>query len=159
MVIAIESTELLSGDRTGQWLHKLLRWIVPSISHAALESLNHILRKIGHFIGYAGLSFLIFRAFRGTYRASHEGYYGWLSSRIENVPVVDAFSRLWNVQWAVMGWMGASLVATLDELHQMTLRSRTGTWWDVLLDSSAAIVAQIAIYRSARRKVRRRQTH
>jgi len=38
------------------------------------------------------------------------------------------------------------LVATLDEWHQTFLRSRTGTFHDVLLDSTAALMAQMAIY-------------
>jgi VanZ family protein len=36
-------------------------------------------------------------------------------------------------------------VATLDEWHQSFLPSRTGTFRDVVLDSSAAFVAQIAL--------------
>jgi VanZ family protein len=37
-------------------------------------------------------------------------------------------------------------VATLDEWHQSFLPSRTGTFRDVILDSSAAVVAQIALF-------------
>jgi VanZ family protein len=48
-----------------------------------------------------------------------------------------------------------ALVACLDEWHQTYLPSRTGTLHDVLLDSVAALVAQIvlfAILRSRRQK-------
>jgi VanZ family protein len=38
------------------------------------------------------------------------------------------------------------LVASLDEWHQSYLPSRTGTPWDVLLDSCAAIAAQILVF-------------
>jgi VanZ family protein len=37
-------------------------------------------------------------------------------------------------------------VATLDEWHQSFLPSRTGTFRDVILDSSAGFVAQIALF-------------
>jgi VanZ family protein len=37
------------------------------------------------------------------------------------------------------------MVASLDEWHQSYIPSRTGTYKDVLLDSSAALIAQIAI--------------
>jgi VanZ family protein len=37
------------------------------------------------------------------------------------------------------------MVASLDEWHQSYIPSRTGTYKDVILDSSAAMTAQIAI--------------
>jgi len=37
-------------------------------------------------------------------------------------------------------------VAMLDEWHQSFLMSRTGTLRDVILDSTAALVAQIAVF-------------
>jgi VanZ family protein len=39
-----------------------------------------------------------------------------------------------------------ALVASLDEWHQTYLPSRTGRWQDVVLDSSAALVAQVLIW-------------
>ena len=39
-----------------------------------------------------------------------------------------------------------ALVACLDEWHQTFLPSRTGTLHDVLLDSTAALVAQIILF-------------
>ena len=39
-----------------------------------------------------------------------------------------------------------ALVASLDEWHQTYLASRTGSLRDVLLDSSAALTAQIMIF-------------
>ena len=39
-----------------------------------------------------------------------------------------------------------ALVASLDEWHQSYLPSRTGTWHDVVLDSTAALIAQILLY-------------
>jgi VanZ family protein len=44
------------------------------------------------------------------------------------------------------------LVAALDELHQSLLSSRTGTLRDVVLDSSAALIAQILIFVILRRR-------
>jgi VanZ family protein len=39
-----------------------------------------------------------------------------------------------------------ALVASLDEWHQFYLPSRTGTLQDILLDSTAALVAQILLF-------------
>ena len=40
----------------------------------------------------------------------------------------------------------AALVACLDEWHQSYLPSRTGNLHDVLLDSTAALIAQIVLF-------------
>lgn len=157
-IIAVESTDMMSGEHTGRLLGFLLHRFHHFSEFVELSVLNHWLRKTGHFVGYGMLSFLIFRAFRGTYRASHEGYYGWLSSRVENVPTVEVFSTLWRAQWAMMGWMGATLVAVLDELHQMTLPSRTGLWSDVVLDSCGALTAQVLTIFAAKAIASRRQS-
>lgn len=39
-----------------------------------------------------------------------------------------------------------ALVASLDEWHQTYLPSRTGTIWDVVLDSLAALAMQVVIW-------------
>jgi VanZ family protein len=38
------------------------------------------------------------------------------------------------------------MVATLDEWHQTTIASRTGNFADVVLDSSAALAAQLVLW-------------
>jgi VanZ family protein len=50
------------------------------------------------------------------------------------------------LQWATVAFLCTSLVATLDEWHQSFLPSRTGTFQDVILDSSAGLIAQIALF-------------
>lgn len=84
-----------------------------------------ILRKTGHFVGYATLSILLFRSWRGTF---------------------PRLSTRWCLQWATLAFACTALVASLDEFHQSFLPSRTGTFRDVVLDSAAALVAQIVIF-------------
>src|SRR6185369_16914824 len=135
-VIAVESTDMFSANHTGSMLLSLLRLIgVPS---AHLNEINHLLRKTGHFVGYGFLSFLIFRAFRGTYRFFAQGYEGWISSRIIPGQSLHIFSLLWQPYWAALALFFTFLVAAADEVHQMGIPSRTGTWWDVALDTTAA---------------------
>jgi VanZ family protein len=52
----------------------------------------------------------------------------------------------WCLQWATLALLSTSLVAILDEWHQSFLLSRTGALRDVILDSTAGLVAQIAIF-------------
>lgn len=84
-----------------------------------------VLRKSGHFIGYFTLSVLLFRSWRGTF---------------------PRLSTRWCLQWATIALFSTSLVASLDEWHQTFLPSRTGRVHDVILDSAAALAAQITIF-------------
>ena len=52
----------------------------------------------------------------------------------------------WCARWGTIAFLMTVLVASLDEWHQTFLPSRTGTVRDVILDSSAAFVAQILIF-------------
>jgi VanZ family protein len=56
------------------------------------------------------------------------------------------------LQWATVAWFSTALVASLDEWHQTYLPSRTGTVRDVILDSTAALVAQIVIFAILRKR-------
>jgi VanZ family protein len=52
----------------------------------------------------------------------------------------------------VFAWLGTAFVATMDEWHQSYIPSRTGTPWDVLLDSAAGLAALALAYLALRRK-------
>ena len=86
---------------------------------------HHILRKTGHVLGYGILSVLLFRA--------------WKVTLPEN-------GLRWSWRWTYLAFFCTALVATLDEWHQSYLPSRTGTYRDVILDSAAAIAAQLLLY-------------
>jgi len=83
-------------------------------------------RKAAHLTVYATLSALWFRAQRGPRSG-------------------------WRPSWAVLALLVSLLVALADEFHQSFLPSRTGTPWDVLLDTFGALLVQAAIAVSARR--------
>lgn len=154
-VIAVESTGYLSAYHTKEAIERLLALIGIDVDFPGMDATNKALRKIGHVVGYSLLSFLVFRAFRGTHRYLHEGYEGWLSSAISGIRREAAISTIWRAQWAMMGWMFATLVAIADEMHQRTIPSRSGTLVDVILDSSAALVVQFAVYYVNTRSVQR----
>ena len=153
-IIAVESTDRFSSSHTLEMLRSLLAWFSIRPSRQTISGANTILRKCGHVLGYGLLSFLFFRACRGTYRAL-AGYYDWRTSRVTRLPRPHAFQFLWQLAWALLATAVTVLTATGDELHQMTIPSRTGSWWDVLLDSCAGLVAQILIFCFAVRNSRR----
>ena len=124
-LIAVESTEWLSAEHTSRILYPLLHFLF-NISPQAFEVVHHYLRKTGHFVGYFALSTLLFRAWRDTLH--------------------PAKMKVWARRWAGCAFFMSVLVASLDEWHQTFLPSRTGRVADVVLDSTAALTAQLVIF-------------
>ncbi|MEY2393837.1 MAG: hypothetical protein QOF94_182, partial [Acidobacteriaceae bacterium] len=125
IVIAIESSALLSAHYTSRILYPLLHFLF-GLDWERFHYWHFYIRKTGHVIGYAILSVLLFRAWRAT------------------LPAMDNLK--WTLRWATIALLGTALVASLDEWHQSFLPSRTGRWQDVVLDASAGLAAQILIF-------------
>ena len=135
-LILAESTNYGSAENTGRLLYPVLHFLL-GVSPVQFPEWQHIIRKTGHFVGYFTLSWLLFRSWRATFP----------------LPSVT-----WTIQWARISFFMTALVASLDEWHQSYLPSRTGTLYDVLLDSTAALVAQILLFAILRSR-RREQTY
>lgn len=125
ILIAIESSALLSAHNTSRILYPLLHYFF-GLDWERFETWHFYIRKSGHVVGYAILSILLFRAWRAT------------------LPAMS--SARWTSRWATVAILGTALVASLDEWHQSFLPSRTGRWQDVVLDTCAGIAAQILIF-------------
>lgn len=135
-IIAIESTNLGSGSHTAQLLYPILHFLF-GMKMARVAFWNNLLRKTGHVIGYAIMSVLFFRSWRGTF---------------------PRLSTQWCLQWATIALLSTALVASLDEWHQSFLPSRTGAVRDVILDTAAAFAAQLILFAALRSKSRSRVT-
>ena len=129
-LIVGESTNLASAEHTGQILYPLLHYLF-GLQPARFPVWHFLFRKTGHIVGYATLSWLLFRAWRDTFPFP---------------------GRRWSIQWARISFFMTALVACLDEWHQSYLPSRTGNLRDVLLDSTAALIAQGLIFLILRRR-------
>jgi VanZ family protein len=126
ILIAIESTNLFSSENTSRFLYPLLTYLFGHIDPVRFSFWHHIGRKVGHVVGYAILSLLLFRAWKATFPSP--------------------LSRSWTWRWAQLAFFMTALVASLDEWHQTFLPSRTGSVRDVILDSTAALGAQLLLY-------------
>ena len=125
IVITIESSNLASSYNTSRILYPLLHFLF-GMDLAHFQHWHFFIRKGGHVFGYGLLSILLFRAWR------------------ETLPSVEGLK--WTIRWASIAVLGTAFVATLDEWHQSYLPSRTGTTRDVLLDTCAAIAAQVLLF-------------
>lgn len=133
VVIVIESTDWLSSQHTGHLLYPLFHWLF-GITPEKFEPVHAVLRKTGHVAGYGTLSLLAFRSFRASLRR--------LPAR-------------WAFAWARNAVIFTAIVASLDEWHQTFIPSRTGTIRDVILDTTAAVGAQVLVYLLLRKRTAR----
>ncbi|MGH9514280.1 MAG: VanZ family protein [Terriglobales bacterium] len=129
-LIVTESTDLGSSEHTGRILYPIFHYLFGMSPHR-FGVIHVVLRKTGHFVGYATLSVLLFRSWRATF---------------------PRLSTRWCLQWAMLGFVCTVLVSVLDEFHQSFLPSRTSTFRDVVLDSCAALVAQLVLFMILRRR-------
>jgi VanZ family protein len=135
-LIAIESTDYLSSNHTGSILYPILHYLF-GITPEQFVPIHAITRKTGHVVGYGMLSFLAFRSWRATLRRPGQ--------------------PSWSFAWARNAVFLTAFIASLDEWHQTFIPSRTGTIYDVMLDTAAGIAAQVVVYIFLGRKLEGRQ--
>jgi len=123
-IITLESTNIGSSEHTARFLYPIFAFLF-GLDPARFAIWHALMRKAGHFVGYFILSVLLFRSWRATF---------------------PRLSTRWCLQWAAVAFLSTALVASFDEWHQSFLPSRTGTFRDVVLDSSAAVVAQMVLF-------------
>ncbi len=141
-LIKLESTDAMSGLHTGEHLQHLFLWIGLHLSTHQLNVVNLILRKCGHALGYGALCFCWMLLLRGIYWLQHD-YSRFLRTGIQ------VRRMWWRPEWALLAVLLTFLVAASDELHQMSIPSRTGTWHDVALDTTAAVVSVMLVWAKA----------
>jgi VanZ family protein len=142
VVIRLESTSFASAGNTFRLLYRVLYFFFGRIDVRLVFELDHILRKSGHFLGYAVLSGLTYGALRNTYRDRYRSLRG--------VSWGDSIGHWWQCEWSLVSVLLTMVTAASDEIHQASLPSRTGRWQDVMIDTSGAVALQAIIYVSCR---------
>ncbi|MDW5267974.1 MULTISPECIES: VanZ family protein [Acidobacteriaceae] len=87
-----------------------------------------MLRKVGHFTGYGTLGLLFRRGWLASLRRRWKGTRGGLRAAAMALAVLSTF-----------------LVASMDEWHQAFLAGRVSSRYDVLLDTTGAILFNLAM--------------
>lgn len=122
-IILSASSPILSAEHTGHWIQALAAKVTGSpFSPDTFAIVHFAIRKLGHLTEYGIFGALAFRAFRGERRG-------------------------WSIRWATAAITSAALLASIDEWHQTFVPGRTGAVTDVLIDVSAAALAQFLIRR------------
>lgn len=113
-LVTLFSSDHFSGAQTAQWLKCILHLGFPGLEPERHEGLNFVLRKMAHLVEYGILGGLLFRALR-------------ISRREWSLAVCVLVTLL-----IAAGWAG------VDEFHQASVPSRTGSPWDGLIDTVGA---------------------
>jgi VanZ family protein len=121
-MVLLASTDPFSAKHTGPILRAVLTWIFGSVAPSTFSLVHLLVRKSGHLTEYGILSALWFRAVRVR------------------------LTSPWRMRWALTAVAISLSVAILDEWHQSFVPSRGSSVHDVLLDLTAAILAQFLIW-------------
>ena len=120
--IFLFSTDYFSSEGTGGILLPILAflfgWILPD---ELLYTIHSLIRKTAHFTEYAILGMLWYRA---------------VNSTLQN----------WRLKAALWAFLLSSIYAATDEFHQTFTMTRDGRVADVMIDSSGALAAVIAVW-------------
>ena len=117
VILALGSAEF-GAAQTSRFLYPFLRWLVPDLSYVTYLQIQFWIRKSAHVTEYALLGWLAFRAV-------------WLSLVLERT-----LARI-----AALALALALAVSVTDEFHQSFLPERTSSPWDVVIDTSGALLA------------------
>jgi VanZ family protein len=111
--------------------------LLTGVGQQAFVGWNFLIRKAGHVFWYGLTCGLLYR---------QAGFELWRRR-----------AASWSAPAAFLALASTMLVAGLDEWHQTTIPSRTGTLSDVLLDSAAGLAALALIFLRSAPGLRRHQ--
>ena len=141
-VILLASSDAFSAAHTRSIIEGFFHWLFPTWTPYSVYKAHLVVRKCAHFFEYAVLAILVMRGFSGALAPDSgspgRGAEAPLSLRATFVSVV----------------LLCAAVATIDEVHQHFVPSRTGSPYDVLLDTSGSTVAMLLLtWRKSSRRV------
>ena len=121
--ISFASSGSFSAGNTSRIIGPLILWLFPNTTPETLVVVHFITRKLAHFAEYAILGFLAARAFSTSPRPA-------ISSR-----------------WFLISATLVVAFALMDEYHQSFVPTRTGSFYDSLIDMAGGLTALLVVRR------------
>jgi VanZ family protein len=118
ILISTFSTGAFTSEHTSRIIIPLLRWLFPHAPMDTLEFIHHLIRKCMHFMEYFIFSLLVLRGIRAGKKENH-------------------------IAWALLAVLVVAAYASLDEFHQSFVPGRTPAVWDVVIDTTGGVAAQL----------------
>jgi VanZ family protein len=128
--ISFASTDQFSSEKTSPILRPIILWLFPNLSEVGLMRAQLLTRKAAHFTEYGILALLVWRAFATSSRA---------------------FIR---ENWFKLGVVMIVVYASLDELHQSLVPSRTASIYDSGIDILGGLVILLIMKVREKRAIR-----
>jgi len=130
MAFIFPANSMLEADSTSNIIVPILKWFLPLAGPATIDIVHTGIRKLMHFFSYAFLAVLLFRAFR-------------------------AGNKTVRLEWIFYAGLGAVCYGALDEYLQTLTASRTGSFYDWMIDSAGTVVALLIITKISFIKIRK----
>lgn len=131
-LIMFLSSGQASMSNTSRFVRPLLRFLFPDAPEEIINIYHGYIRKLAHVTVYAILAFWASRAFVGS-----------------SQKILRRF-------WFVAAFFTVCLVASIDEMNQSFLDSRTGSIYDILLDIAGGTMMLLVFYSIAAYRERRK---
>ncbi len=139
LLIMVASTDAFSAGHTRTYLEGFFHWLFPSWTPYTVYKAHLVVRKCAHFFEYAVLAIFVMRGLTGAKAPQSTP-----SGRVAEAPLSLRMTFLSVVLLCAM-------VATVDEVHQHFVPSRTSSPYDVLLDTSGSTFAMLLLTLRKRR--------
>jgi VanZ family protein len=118
IIIALFSTHWFTETNTSRVIIPILRFLFPHARYHFLLRAEHVIRKGAHVFEYFVFSLLLLRTIRGERPG-------------------------WRLTWGIAAILIVFGYACTDELHQYFVPGRGAAFSDVMLDTSAGVLAQV----------------
>jgi len=179
-LIMLASTDAFSADHTRSILESFFHWLFPSWTSYSVYKAHLVVRKCAHFFEYAVLAIFVMRGLAGA-KAPFEksagrgaeaplslrnadpstpprlrsGSLGMTSEKDAAVGAGEPAPRptpQLSLRMTILSVvLLCAVVATVDEVHQHFVPSRTGSAYDVMLDTAGSTFAMLVLTWQKRR--------
>jgi VanZ family protein len=129
-LILLASSDMFSAAHTRGILESFFHWLFPSWTPYSVYKAHLVVRKCAHFFEYAVLAIFVMRGFAGS---QNQG------------PSTRAPRSLRMTMLSVV--LLCAIIASVDEIHQHFVPSRTGSPYDALLDTTGSTAAMLLLTR------------
>jgi VanZ family protein len=127
MIFVSPTNNALTSDNTSLFIIPVLKWLLPDASQNTIDFIHMIIRKAGHFLNYAFLTFLLFRGFKGR-------------------------KTVWSKKWILYSIIIAFCYGAVDEYLQTMIATRTGSLYDWFINVAGVICSAGIIFKMYRLK-------
>jgi VanZ family protein len=127
-LIMLASTDVFSAAHTRTVLESFFHWLFPSWSPYSVYKAHLVVRKCAHFFEYAVLAIFVMRGFETPDPST--------APQKAVAPLGMTILRVVLL---------CAMVATIDEVHQHFVPSRTSSPYDVLLDTTGSTFAMLLL--------------